>query len=588
MTDEAGRRVARLVRANQMLVDVSRRIGPALALDPVIRTVLDAMRGILDFRGGSIALVDARGLYLAATDPPVSPEVRAARVPVGQGITGRVVADGVSILVPDLDLDPRVDPELRRLGSNAGMVSYLAVPLVALGKVIGVLQVDAATAGAFDDDDRIVLEALAAQVAGAIESARAFERVAELEALKNRFTSRVTGDLSAPVDVLQRVLGELDGVDDPATGRRLLDEARAASNQVLALVESLITLSRLETAPLSVRPETVDLDDVLARVRLEVGAAATEGHGRGPQVRADPDLLARALVFAARSAARAGRATIRTGAGPVVDVIGEGGGDELGVSVARALLALQGGTVTAIPDGLRIDLSALAAAPPFSRQLLSVSDSYCLENSRRSSRCWRRSSQRIHWTATTAAAASPSSSPDAHSTPAPVFWSASAVPPQVRATRPYHPPASSSFEPRRATPRKAWKGTATSTYRSRSPCGIRRRSGSRPTAGQKNRQPATRKWTWTHSWTSGCRSEASKSGVKYRANIDPPNSTHATAGWVTAATGALCTMRSSVRCHGRLAACRARVTGAPSASRNGAAMPSARCWATCRLNSVSS
>src|SRR5437763_11168946 len=151
------------------------------------------MRSLVDFRGGTIQLIDDDGLiYVAAADPAVSPEVAAARLPVGSGLGGRVVATGRPVYSVDLDHDPRVDQSLRKLGSNSGMCSYLAVPLVVLGRVIGLMQVDAHQKEAFDPDDVHVLEGLAIQVAGAIESARRHEAIIELERMKSDFIARVS------------------------------------------------------------------------------------------------------------------------------------------------------------------------------------------------------------------------------------------------------------------------------------------------------------------------------------------------------------------------------------------------------------
>ncbi len=106
------------------------------------------------------------------------------------------------IYSPDLDTDPRVDPELRRLGTNRPTKSYLAVPLVCLGRVIGVLQVDSVRTEAFDDEDMRLLQGLATQVAGAIESARHNEEIRNLERLKADFLARVSHELRTPLTII--------------------------------------------------------------------------------------------------------------------------------------------------------------------------------------------------------------------------------------------------------------------------------------------------------------------------------------------------------------------------------------------------
>src|SRR5205807_2822006 len=79
-------RLSRLLGLQTLLAHVAREIGPALEVQAVLQAVLGAMRSLMDFRGGSILLVQDGQVYVAASDPPVSPEVAEARVPVGQGL----------------------------------------------------------------------------------------------------------------------------------------------------------------------------------------------------------------------------------------------------------------------------------------------------------------------------------------------------------------------------------------------------------------------------------------------------------------------------------------------------------------------
>src|SRR5438105_11110954 len=130
-------RLSRLLGLQTLLAHVAREIGPALEVQPVLKSVLGAMRSLMDFRGGAILLVGEGQLYIAASDPPVEAEMLALRLPVGSGLAGRAVSDGRTVYSGDLDDDERVDPAIRSMGSNAAITSFLAVPLVCLGEVIG-------------------------------------------------------------------------------------------------------------------------------------------------------------------------------------------------------------------------------------------------------------------------------------------------------------------------------------------------------------------------------------------------------------------------------------------------------------------
>lgn len=314
-------RLERLIELHSLLASVAREIGPALELEPVLKTVLSAMRSLVDFRGGTIHLVDDEGqVFVAASDPPVSPEVRAARLPVGSGLSGRVIAGGEAIYSPNIDIDTRVDPGLRKLGSNAGMRSYLAVPLVCMSRVIGVLQVDSSDIDAFDDEDRRLLEGLAVQVAGAIESARRHEEQVRLEQLKSDFIARVSHELRTPLTIVtgftETLLAHGDDFDEHQRAV-MLERIQAGMARLTTLVEELLAVSGYEAGVISPRPVDLRLAEVLAEVKSSAGDNSDRikiDCEDDVAVLADPQLLRHAVGLLVDNALKyAGEAEVRGG-----------------------------------------------------------------------------------------------------------------------------------------------------------------------------------------------------------------------------------------------------------------------------------
>lgn len=309
----AEERLEALVALQSLLAGVSREIGPALELEPVLSTVLRAMRSLVDFRGGTIQLIDDdQQVWVAASDPPVSPEVAAARSPMGRGLSGTAAATSRTVYSPDLDDDPRVDQTLRHLGSNAGMRSYLAVPLVCLGRVIGLLQIDAARVDAFDEDDVAVLEGLAAQVAGAIESARHNEKIIELEQLKGDFLGRVSHELRTPLTIISGFIDTLLNFGDemePRQRTQMLERVQNASERLNRLIEELITVTQFEAHAVDPHPADLLVRDVLTEVREHAIESEMVGIRCADDLRivADPSLLVHALrLLVANAIAYAG------------------------------------------------------------------------------------------------------------------------------------------------------------------------------------------------------------------------------------------------------------------------------------------
>ncbi|HEX7165670.1 MAG TPA: ATP-binding protein [Acidimicrobiales bacterium] len=269
-TRSAEERLGRVLELQRILAQVAREIGPALELEPVLKTVLGAMRLLVDFKGGTIQLRDDWGVRIAASDPEVSDDVLASRVPVGKGLSGRVVQTGLSIYSPDIWEDERVDRDQRAKGSNATTHSYLAVPLVVTGDVIGALQIDSNEIDAFDEEDVALLEGLAVQVAGAIESARRHEMEVELERMKSDFIARISHELRTPLTIMGGFTDTLllhgDRLD--ATQRaEVLNRVKTSVGRLSALIEEILTVASFEAGMTQAKLEDVHLRSVLEQVR---------------------------------------------------------------------------------------------------------------------------------------------------------------------------------------------------------------------------------------------------------------------------------------------------------------------------------
>jgi signal transduction histidine kinase/putative methionine-R-sulfoxide reductase with GAF domain len=98
---------------------------------------------------------------------------RTLSLPVGDGIIGRVAAEGVAIRVGDVQTDPR--SARREVDEREGIRSLLCVPLKVVGAVIGVVSAFSTRARSFTAHHQRVLEAFAEQAAIAIHDARLFD-----------------------------------------------------------------------------------------------------------------------------------------------------------------------------------------------------------------------------------------------------------------------------------------------------------------------------------------------------------------------------------------------------------------------------
>jgi diguanylate cyclase (GGDEF)-like protein/PAS domain S-box-containing protein len=157
----------------RLMLDLARDITGRLDLATVLDRTFAALRHLVDFTGGSVQLIDdADHLRLAATDPPATPEAMAARIPLGQGVGGVIALTGEPRYLPDITADAAVTPDRRKRSSSSGLRSWFGVPLIADGRIIGLLQIDSVNVDAWDDADRLVVMAFTPIVAAAVQNAR--------------------------------------------------------------------------------------------------------------------------------------------------------------------------------------------------------------------------------------------------------------------------------------------------------------------------------------------------------------------------------------------------------------------------------
>ena len=120
------------------------------------------------------------------------------RLPVGAGITGRVIKSKKSLRLKDVQKTRGAKPIM--VGEAEPTRSVLSVPLLAQDKIIGVISAQSRDQGVYIAEDQIFMETLASEAAVAFESARLFEelhhRLAELESL-----SQVSISLTGAIDL---------------------------------------------------------------------------------------------------------------------------------------------------------------------------------------------------------------------------------------------------------------------------------------------------------------------------------------------------------------------------------------------------
>lgn len=140
------------------------RLGVKELLDELLDRTLEALSAdtatalLLEPSSGQLVATAARGIEAEV--------YQGARIPLGRGFAGRIAAERRPVVVDDIDRYDVVNPVLR----DNGLRSLLGVPLLVMGRVLGVLHVGTRTPRRFTASDVELLQMVADRVALATHS----------------------------------------------------------------------------------------------------------------------------------------------------------------------------------------------------------------------------------------------------------------------------------------------------------------------------------------------------------------------------------------------------------------------------------
>lgn len=169
------------------LLEVSRVISETLDLDEQLAAIAAIVKEVVPYDLFAILLYNERqkGLTIRYAIGHREEIVKSLFVSLNEGIVGAAAAGREAVLVPDVRADPRY------LNALDAVRSELAVPMIARGRVVGVLDVQSTRPDAFSERDSTMVRLIASRVANSIANARLYRRVEK----QNR-TLRTLAELS--------------------------------------------------------------------------------------------------------------------------------------------------------------------------------------------------------------------------------------------------------------------------------------------------------------------------------------------------------------------------------------------------------
>ena len=153
------------------LLDVAAATSETLDLDRILSNVAEIIKDVVPYDLFAILLGDKQGLRIRHAIGHREEVIKSLVIPIGEGITGKAAALRQPMLVPD------VRKEAGYLNALDAVRSELAVPMIARGNLVGIIDLQSTRLHAYNEQDRALLMLIAARVAVSIDNARLYRRV---------------------------------------------------------------------------------------------------------------------------------------------------------------------------------------------------------------------------------------------------------------------------------------------------------------------------------------------------------------------------------------------------------------------------
>jgi signal transduction histidine kinase len=314
----------------ESLASVSRTINSTLNLDEALRVITREACELMRARMCSLMLLDESRdwLDLRASYGAGDAYIKKPRLGAEESLIGVVVRRKKALQVANVQADSRYqNVELAR---RENLVSLLSVPLVFSGQTIGVLNVYTAKAYNFSNEEIKILSALAELSAIAIEKARLYERLVDVEEQLRQneklsalglLAAEVAHEIRNPLTVMKLLYHSLNlkfAADDPrAKDTQIIESKIEHLNKIVEQILDFARTTEPNLAPVSLN-DLVDELGLLVRHKLanQNVRLIRDLHPDLPMVLGDSQQLEQAflnlILNAAEAMANGGSLTIKS------------------------------------------------------------------------------------------------------------------------------------------------------------------------------------------------------------------------------------------------------------------------------------
>jgi signal transduction histidine kinase len=268
-------------RLFESLAGVSQTINSTLNLDDALGVIIREACQLMRAKVGALMLLDAsrEWLELRASHGASELYVNRPRLNVEESLLGIVVRRKKPLQVENVQVSSRYQSV--EVARGEGLVALLSVPLLYGGQVLGTLSVYTGQPYSFSNEEIRILSALAELSAIAIEKARLYERVVDVEEQLRQseklsalglLAAEVAHEIRNPLTVLKMLYHSLDLKFPPGDPRakdaRIIDEKIEHLNRIVEQVLGFARKPEPEMRPVNLN-QLIDELSLLVRHKLK-------------------------------------------------------------------------------------------------------------------------------------------------------------------------------------------------------------------------------------------------------------------------------------------------------------------------------
>jgi signal transduction histidine kinase len=263
--------------------------GSAFELQPIFDTLVENAVRLCEAERAFLFRFDGE-LLRSAASYNVSPELRefVDKNPIPPGrhsISARAALERRTVHVPDIQDDPEYAYAVR---DERPIRTTLAVPMLKGDDLVGTITIYRLELKPFTDKQIALVETFADQAAIAIENVRLFNEIqdksrqlAEASQHKSQFLANMSHELRTPLNAIIGVT-EMLREDAEAAKQDLepLDRVLGAGRHLLALINDILDLSKIEAGRMELHLETFPLVPLIENVARTMESMAAKNRNR--------------------------------------------------------------------------------------------------------------------------------------------------------------------------------------------------------------------------------------------------------------------------------------------------------------------